>query len=172
MIDDHGQELLSLAVADLVDADAPQSGRPVRLGVDVGADSGDDAAYGAPGDRHQLGDPTLRALRGRPCHLLVEDVGVSGAVAGAGHLPHRRTVGWAGHSWRIGLEEDPDRAQVQGAPPPTDFAAVVPGPTAAACAATPLPWSLRSDVSDHSPCVLMELGVLDDGLLDAQQGMP
>ncbi|MFF4590450.1 hypothetical protein [Streptomyces sp. NPDC001388] len=87
------EELLSHAVADFVDADAPQSGA-VRRGVDFGADSGDDAAYGAPGDPHQLG--TSRARRGhmrRDLYLVGCQIVFSGPVTRSGRCSRLRRTG-------------------------------------------------------------------------------
>ena len=172
VVDHHGQVLVAALVGDLVDPDPPQPGEQVHLAGGVGPDPGDDRPDGAPRDPHQLGDRGLRALGGQPGHLLVEGQRVAGAVTGPGHLPHRRPVDRAAHPRRIGLEEHLHHAQVERPPAAPTLAAVVPSRTAPA---HPAPASRRprgTHVRDDHLAVLVELDLLDDRLLDAQQGAP
>jgi hypothetical protein len=78
------QILVALLVGDLVDADAPEVLEGILGGPGVGDHPGDDGADGAPGDPHELAHGRLRAVRRQPGHLVVEGMGVAGAVAGPG----------------------------------------------------------------------------------------
>jgi hypothetical protein len=81
-------------------------------------------------------------------------------------------VGRTVHPWPVGLEEDLHRAKVQAPPPSTPFAAVVPRCPGTADAAASPTCSSWPDMDDHEFVFLVELDVLDDGVLDAQQGAP
>jgi hypothetical protein len=70
------------------------------------------------------------------------------------------------HARCVGLEEHLDRAQVQGTPPSSSFATVVPRGTVAACAAPSVPRSLWSHVSHHDTGLDLVLDVLDHRFLD------
>jgi hypothetical protein len=159
-------------VGDLIDPDPVQPREPVVDRVDVGPDPGQDRSHRAPSDPHQLGDRRLRALRGQPGHLLVEHVGMTGAVARPGELSHRDAVDRAVHPWRVGLEKHLDRAQVEPSPASAPVPLVVPRRPTAARAAASLAGPSRPDMSHDHGRVLVVLHVLDDGVLDAQQGAP
>ena len=62
VVDDHGQVLVTPAVADLVDANAGQSLEGIASGSTIGHHPGDDGAYAAPRHSHQLGDRRLRGV--------------------------------------------------------------------------------------------------------------
>lgn len=168
VIDDHRQVLVVALVRDLVDADPSKACEDVGPFGCVGPNAGDDRSDGAPRDPHQLRDRGLRALGGQPGDLLVEHQRVASRVAGPGDLPHGGPVDRAIHPWRVGLEEHQRRAQVQRPPPTTSFAAVVPRSSLPASTAATVCRSFRPHVSDHQLFVLVELDVLDDGVLDAQ----
>ena len=76
------------------------------------------------------------------------------------------------HPRRVGLQPHLDRAQVQGPPPPPALTRVV-ARAASPAAATPAAGSLpRPDMGHQSLLILVELDLLDDRLLDPQQGTP
>jgi len=172
VVDDHSQVLVSALVGDLVDPDPTQALEPVEPGVQVGPHPGHDRAHGAPGDPHQFGDRGLRALGRQPRHLLIEDPGMAGSVSGPGHDRDCRPVLGAVHPWRVRLEHDPDRAQIQTPPPATPLTGVIPRSTAPAPAA-PVTTALPGPDMGYQqlPC-LIELDVLHNRLLDAQKGAP
>jgi hypothetical protein len=173
VVDHHGQVLLALAVADLVDPDPGQPREPVGDRVHVGTDPFHDRPDGAPGDPHQLRDRGLRRLRGQPRHLVIEHAGMPGVVPGPRDLSDHHSVLGAGHPHRIGLHEDPDRAQIQPPPPArlTATLVVAPAPATTAPAPATLPRH-RPHRHDHDLLVLVEHDVLDDRLLDPQNRTP
>ena len=172
VVDHDGEVLVVALVGDLIDSDPPQAGEQIQVAGGVGPYARDDRADGAPGDPHQLRDRGLRALRGQPGDLLVEQLGVPGAVAGPRDLPDCGAMTRAVHSRRVCLEEHLDGAEIESSPPSASFATVVPGSATSALPATPPGCPRGSHMSDHHLGFLVELDVLDDRLLDAQQGTP
>jgi hypothetical protein len=172
VVDHDGDVAVAALVGDLVDADAAQPVQAVAEGFDVGPDPGDDRADGAPGDPHQLGHRGLGTLRDQPCHRLVEAEGVPGTMSRPRHVRDYDAVLAAGHPRRLGLHEHLHRREVQSPPPAPTLASVI---TTAAPTTDPAPGARRQhrpDVNDEDLPILFELHVLDDRLLDAQQGAP
>ena len=110
VIDHDGEIAVVFAVGDLIDPDPPQFLEPVNARVGIGPDPGDDRAYRAPGDPHQLRDRGLRGLRGQPRHLSIEGIGMTGVMAGPRHMSDHHPVHRTLHPHRIGLHKDPDRS--------------------------------------------------------------
>jgi hypothetical protein len=143
-------------------------------GLDVGPDPGDDRPHGAPGDPHQLGHRGLRAHGGQPRDLLIEHVGVPGGVPGPRHRSHRGSMLGAAHPRRVGLQLHLDRTQVQSTPPPASLSTVIgrrPTPTPPAPGTRPRP-DPGAHMRHQDLLVLVELDMVDDRLLDPQQGAP
>ena len=172
VVDHDSQVFVAALVGDLIDPDPPQAGERVDPGRGVGPHPSDDRSDCAPGDPHQLGDRFLGALRGQPGHLLVERAGVSSAVSGPGDLSHRRPVGGAVDPRGVSFEEDLDGAHVQPTPPPPPLATVIPGGLRSAGSAPTPARSSRPHMGDENLRLIVELDVLDHGVLDAQQGAP
>jgi hypothetical protein len=126
----------------------------------------------APGDPHQLGDCSLRALRGQPGHLLVERAGMPSTMSGPGDLSHRRPVGGAVDPRGVSFQEDLDGSHIEPTPAPPPLTTVIPtGPRSARSAPAPA-RSSRPHVGHENLCLVVELDVLDHCVLDAQQGAP
>ena len=88
----------------------------------------------APGDPHQLDHRGFRAVRDEPGDLIVEGPGVPSALAGPRHRSHRHPMLRVAHTWRLGLNEHPQRAGIKRSPPSPPLTVVVaaaPPPTAA-----------------------------------------
>jgi len=172
VINHDGQVLVAALVGDLIDPDPRQAGERVEPGRGIGPHPSDDRSDCAPSDPHQLGDRGLRALGGQPGHLLVKRAGVSSAVAGPGNLPHGRPVNRAIHPRGVSLEEDLGGPHVQRTPPAPTLATVIPGsPRPAGTASTPT-RSSRPHMGHQDLRLVVELDVLDHGVLDAQHSAP
>jgi len=84
VVGDHGQELASLAVGDLVDADVVQAVQP-RI-VDMGVHQApDDTVHGMPGGAHQRRDRGLGHPLRQPAGHVLEVGAVPGGRPGPGH---------------------------------------------------------------------------------------
>jgi hypothetical protein len=84
---------------------------------------------------------------------------------------HDPVLGTA-HPRRVGLREHPDQTEVQASPPPPTLSRVI---AWAAPPADPAPTpgaASDPDVSHEHPTVLIEIDLLNDGLLDPQQDSP
>ncbi len=172
VVDHDGQVLVAALVGDLIDPDPLQAGQRVDPRGGVGPHPSDDGSDCAPGDSHQLGDRSLRALCGQPGHLLIERAGVSSAVSGPGDLSHRRPVSGAVDPRGVSFEEDPDGSHVEPTPPPPPLTTVIPGgPRSARSASTPARLS-RPHVDHENLCLAVEPNALHHRVLDAQQGAP
>jgi hypothetical protein len=186
VVDDDGEVAVLSLVGDLVDANAGQPIEPVTEGFDVGPHAGDDRPDGAPGDAHQLRDRGLRALRHQPGHGLVEGQRVPHAVPGPRHMRDDDAVLRTADSRRLGFQQHRHRAQIQRPPPAPPLTGVV---TPAAPPADTAPVTGRPGyphMSDQQAVTLvtlahlavlvalavLELDLLDNGLLHAQQGAP
>lgn len=77
VVDDHGHALVTLLVARLADADAPEALEPgaARLLVRLVGDALADAAHRAPVDAHGLGGRAPAAVAGEPGRLVLEAAG-------------------------------------------------------------------------------------------------
>ena len=109
-------------------------------------------------------------IRCNSAGYVVEGQGVPGVVTRPGHVRHDHPVLGAGHPRCIGLQEGPERAQVQRPPPPSALALVIaraPPPAHP----TPTPGAFTGpNPGDQGLLVTVELHPFDQRLLDAQQG--
>src|SRR5664280_3394904 len=69
-----------------------------------------------------VADGGLRAVRHQPRGRVIEGVGVTGTVPRSRHLRGDDPMLGAAHPWRVRFQERPDLTEVQGPPPPPDFA--------------------------------------------------
>ena len=118
VIDDDGQVALTLAMADLVDADAVQSVEQVELAPRVIADAIADRADGAPRDTHQLRDRALRCVDRKPRRLILKRPGEPRPMPGPRNRTDDHAVTATAHPLRIGLQERQRRPEIQRAPAP------------------------------------------------------
>jgi hypothetical protein len=77
VVDDDDEVAPALAVADLIDAQAAETGEAVEPRVALGHHPGDDPPNGPPGDPHQLHDRGLADLGGQPGGLVIEGPGAA-----------------------------------------------------------------------------------------------
>ena len=168
----HSRKLPAL-VADLVDADAREVRERVTGRPAVSDDPCDDRSDAAPGDPHELCDRLLWRVRDEPGHLVVEVLGVPGAVAGPGDLGDRHPVGRAVDPRRVRLEVAAHDAQVERAPPPAPFSLVISRGTDPAAPAPALGRPPRTDAHDDRILLLCDLDPLDHGrLVDTDDPAP
>lgn len=96
------------------------------------------AADGAPRNAQQLAHRGLRGAHRKPRRQVVEVTGMPGAVTRPRHPGHDHAMVPAAHPWRRGLEEHLRRAEIEGSPAATTFAAVI-ARRASPAPATPMP---------------------------------
>jgi hypothetical protein len=108
-----------------------------------------------------------------PRHLVVEVSGVTGPVAGPGHLGDRHPVLEAVDPWGVGLQITRHHAHVQGPPVATSLSLVVTGGLASAEAAAALLRAPRSHVNHQGFSLFVELHRLDNGRpVDTERATP
>ena len=113
------------------------------------------------GHPQQLADGRLRGVGHQPGDLVVEVPGVTGSVAGPGHLGDRRAVFGTLHPGSVGLQVTEQHAEVQCPPVPSSHPLVVAGGTAPAAPAAALGRAPRTDVDHHGFRLLVEVDRLD-----------
>lgn len=91
-----------------------------------GADPSHDGTDRAPCDPQQLLQGGLDSLGCQPRRHVVEGEGVPGVLARPRHVCHDNPVLRARNPSCVGLQEGPERAQIQRPPPPTALALVIP----------------------------------------------
>jgi hypothetical protein len=171
MVDHTGHIPVVLLVRDLIDTDPPQAGQPVDGLAGVAGDPGHDRPDRAPRNAHQLTDGGPGRVHRQPRHLVIEGVGVPGAVTGPRHGDHGGSMLAAIHPRRVGLQLHPRRAGVQRPPPPPPLTRVIPRRPPATTAAA-LPGTLaRPHVHDQQLArpALVKDGALHDRTFDTQQ---
>lgn len=163
VVDDHGHALVTLLVARLADADAPEALEPgaARLLVRLVGDAPADAARRVPVDAHGLGDRAPAAVAGEPGRLALEAAGEpAGGRAGPRHRLGPHPVPRALDAPRRALHVAPALTEVERAPPAgREPVVAVAGPAArgAARRAPPRPRGddcgvpLDSGGLDHGP---------------------
>src|SRR5208282_4407787 len=103
----------------------------------------------------------------------VEVPGMTGPVTRPGHLGHGRSVSRAVHSRGIGLEETPERPEVEGPPVASAFALVVARGAHSAPPAPALGGPSRTHVDHHCVGLLVEVHILDHrGPVDTEHATP
>ncbi len=174
------QVLVATLVGDLVDPDAPQPSEPVAGRLRLGSHPGDDGACRAPGNPHQGCDRGLRARRGQPGDLVIEEPGVRRAVPGPRHRHSDHPMLRARHPRRVRLQIGAHGAQVQGPPPAPALPIVITRafpPAATAPVRQPLMRAHPHDEPQRRPAaipavLLVPADVLDDGVFAAEQLCP
>jgi hypothetical protein len=78
----------------------------------------------------------------------------------------------AGHPGCVGLQERADHPKIECAPASSPFPLVEAGTPPAADPTAASPPTSRADCSDDRVSVLVELHLLDHGVLDAEQPCP
>jgi hypothetical protein len=76
------------------------------------------------------------------------------------------------HSRRVGLQEDPHRAQIESPPASASLATVIPRASLTAPPAATLASSAWPHVGDHEIGLIVILDLFDDRVVDAQKGAP
>ena len=111
-------------------------------------------------------------MRHQPRGRVIEGVGVAGAVPRPRHLRGDDPMLGAAHPRRVGLQERPDQAQVQGPPPPPAFALVI-ARAALPAATTPALGGLPGSHRHHDGLLgLVELDAFHDDLHQPEQPSP
>jgi hypothetical protein len=121
-------------VGDLVEADPGQPLERVVEGTPVGDHPFDDGADALPSDAQQLAHRGFGGVGDQPGHGVVEITRVTGTMSGPGDLGDGRSVHRALHPRGIGLEEAPERPEIEGPPVAPPLALVI-----ARCARTAAP---------------------------------
>ena len=152
---------MPLLVADLVDPDADEAVEGVVGGPAVGHHPVDDRTDRPPGDPHQLTDRRLGGVGDQPGHLVVEEPGVPGSVAGPGHLGDGRAVLGTVHPRGVGLEEALHRPEIERPPVAPALALVIAGSTHPAAPTPALGRTPRPHVDHHGFGLLVEVDLLD-----------
>lgn len=172
VVNHDGDVLLTLAIADLVDADSAESVHVIRRRSGLRDHSTDHPADRSPGHSQQLRDGGPRGVDGKPGRLILEGAGEACAMTGPRYGLHDDPMLRAPHSRRLAREIGRDGAEVERAPIAGALSGVIATATSSANAASAAALSIRRYLGDHCLKVLVIVDLLDDRLLDAEQAAP
>ncbi len=172
MIDHAGDVPVALLVRDLIDPDPFQPGKPVGARLPITGHPGADRPHRPPRDTHQLRHRRPGRVHRQPRHQVVEHQRVPRAVTRPRHRDHRRTVLGAVHLRRIRLQPRLHHTEIQTPPATPTLAAVVPRATPATTATPPRSTITRAHMRYQQPRLIVEVDLLDDRPVDAQQPLP
>jgi hypothetical protein len=166
MVGNGRQVALTLAIADLIDADLDEPGEPALVEV-VADDALDDPADGLPSDPEQRRDRRLGHLLGEEGDHVLEVARVADARPGEGHRFHPHAAVGADDAPQAVLDEAALATEIEVAPA-TGMAIVHPGEDLAAARAHRAPPAERN-LDDHP--LRAERDVDDPGAGQAQQAV-
>ena len=172
VVEHHRHVFVPLAVAQLVNADAPQAAEEVGVLARILADALDDPPDRLPRNPHQLAHRGLVRVHGQPGALVLEVQREPAAGPRPGHVLHHHTVLLALHPRHLGFQVRLHRAEIQRTPLPPARAVVVPPASPMADRASAPVAFLCPHVRHECTRSLVELPLLHNNPLDSEKALP